>query len=140
MPSPFPGMSPSNKRASDAREQYLAMRRERLAGPAHLAEIDLPRGWPPMPQEGRPPRDDSVMISRVEKRRLADFRPIPLRDRLPTIPIPLRAPDAAVGVDLREALHRAYDGPGYEHFIHRGQPEPALSPEQAAWANQYLVP
>ena len=114
-------LSPSNKRAGDDREQYLAKRRELLRSPAHLVEIDLLRGWTPMPQEGRPECDYSVMVSRAEKRRAAEFWPIRLRDRLPVIPIPLRPPDDAAPVDLQEALHRAYDGPGYEHFIYRGE-------------------
>ena len=78
-----------------------------------------------MPQEGRPECDYSVMVSRAEKRRAADFWPIRLRDRLPVIPIPLRPPDAAARVDLQEVLHRAYDGPGYEHFIYSGEPNRA---------------
>ena len=132
-------LSPSNKRSGEDREHYLAKRRELLRSPAHLVEIDLLRGWTPMPQEGRPECDYSVMVSRAEKRRAADFWPIRLRERLPVIPIPLRPPDAAVRVDLQEALHRAYDGPGYEHFIYSGEPEPSLPANDAAWARQ-LVP
>ena len=120
-------LSPSNKRAGDDREAYLAQRRELLRSPAHLVEIDLLHGWTPMPQEGRPECDYSVMVSRAEKRRAADFWPIQLRDRLPVIPIPLRPPDAAARVDLQEVLHRAYDGPGYEHFIYNGEPQSSLS-------------
>jgi Protein of unknown function (DUF4058) len=131
-------LSPSNKRAGDDREQYLTKRRELLRSPAHLVEIDLRRGWNPMPQEGRPECDYSVMVSRAEKRRAADFWPIRLEDRLPVIPIPLRAPDAAAAVDLQESLHRAYDGPGYEHFIYNGEPEPSLSAPDAAWARRFL--
>jgi hypothetical protein len=130
-------LSPSNKRAGDDREQYLAKRRELLRSPAHLVEIDLLRGWNPMPQEGRPPCDYSVMVSRAEKRRAADFWPVMLRGRLPVIPVPLRPPDEAARVDLQEALHRAYDGPGYEHYIYSGDPEPALSPKDAVWARQF---
>ena len=91
-----------------------------------------------MPQEGRPECDYSVMVSRAEKRRAADFWPIRLRDRLPIIPIPLRSPDDAVRVDLQEALHHAYDGPGYELFIYYGEPEPDLSAYDAAWARQFV--
>ena len=53
------------------------------------------------------------MVSRAEKRWAADFWPIRLRDRLPVISVPLRPPDAAALVDLHNALHRTYDGPGY---------------------------
>jgi hypothetical protein len=131
-------LSPSKKRAGDDREAYLAKRRELLRSPAHLVEIDLLRGWAPMPQEGRPECDYSVMVSRAEKRRAAGFWPIQLRDRLPVIPIPLRTPDAAAQVDLQDALHRAYDGPGYEHFIYNSEPEPRLSASDAAWARQFV--
>ncbi len=132
-------LSPSNKRAGGDREAYLAKRRGLLRSRGHLVEIDLLRGWTPMPQEGRPKCDYSVMVSRAEKRRASDFWPIALRERLPVIPIPLRPPDAAARVDLQEVLHRAYDGPGYEHFIYNGEPEPRLSADDAAWARQ-LVP
>jgi Protein of unknown function (DUF4058) len=131
-------LSPSNKRAGDDREAYLAKRRELLRSPAHLVEIDLLRGWTAMPQKGRPACDYSVLVSRAEKRRAADFWPIRLRDRLPVIPIPLRPTDAAAGVDLQEALHRAYDGPGYEHYIYGGEPEPSLSANDTAWARQFV--
>ncbi len=131
-------LSPSNKRAGDDREAYLAKRRELLRSTAHLVEIDLLRGWAPMPSEDRPECDYSVMVSRAEKRRAADFWPIMLRDRLPVIPIPLRPPDDAVPVDIQEVLHRAYDGAGYERFIYRGSPEPSLSADDAAWARQFV--
>ena len=131
-------LSPSNKRAGEDREAYLAKRRALLRSPAHLVEIDLLRGWTPMPQEGRPACDYSVMVSRREKRPAADYWPIGLRDRLPVIPIPLRPTDDAVAVDLQEALHRAHDGPGYEHFIYSGTPEPRLSAEDEAWARQFV--
>jgi hypothetical protein len=131
-------LRPSNKRAGEDREQYLAKRRELLRTPTHLVEIDLLRGWTPMPQGGRPECDYSVMVSRAEKRPDADFWPIRLRDRLPIIPIPLRSPDGSVPVDIQEVLHRAYDGPGYEHFIYGGSPEPSLSPDDVTWAQQFL--
>ena len=47
-------LSPSNKRSGEDREPYLAKRRELLDESAHLVEIDLLRGWKPMPLEDRP--------------------------------------------------------------------------------------
>jgi hypothetical protein len=131
-------LSPSNKRSGEDREQYLAKRRGLLRSPAHLVEIDLLRGWTPMPAQGRPEGDYSALVSRGERRPAADFWPIRLRDRLPAIPIPLRAPDEESRVDLQDVLHRAYDGPGYEHFIYAGAPEPPLSAEDAEWARQFV--
>jgi hypothetical protein len=48
----FELLSPSNKRAGDARKQYLAKRRELLRSPAHLVELDLVQRWNSMPEEG----------------------------------------------------------------------------------------
>lgn len=132
-------LSPSNKRPGEDRQQYLTKRREILRSDAHLVEIDLLRGWPPMPPEDRPAGDYSVLISRAGRRHVAEFRPIRLRDRLPVIPIPLRDPDPDGRVDLQAVLHRAYDGPAYEDFIYEGSPEPPLSAEDAEWASG-LVP
>lgn len=131
-------LNPSNKRAGDDREQYLAKCRELLRSPAHLVEIDLLRGWARMPHEGGPDCDYSVLVSRAETRRVADFWPIRLRDRLPVIPIPLRSANSEAHVDLQEVLHRAYDGPGYEHFIYNNEPEPRLSTDDAAWARRFV--
>ena len=132
-------LSRSNKRPGPDRDQYLAKRRELLRGRAHLVEIDLLRGGRPMPLADRPECAYSVLVSRVEERPDAGFWPIGLRAPLPVIPIPLRPPDAEARVDLQEVLHRVYDEAGYEHFIYTGAPEPALAPDDAAWARQ-LVP
>ncbi len=131
-------LSPSNKRAGEDRELYLTKRRELLRAPAHLVEIDLLRGWTPMPAENRPAGDYSVLVSRAERRPTAEFWPIRLRERLPEIPIPLRAPDEDGRVDLQDVLHHAYDGPGYEHFIYAGAPEPLLSAEDSEWAKAFV--
>ena len=64
--------------------------------------------------------------------------PLGLRDPLPTIPIPLRAPDPDARLDLQAVLHRAYDAAGYEDYIYAGTPEPPLDPEIAAWARRFL--
>ncbi len=130
-------LSPSNKRPGEDREHYLAKRRELLRSEVHLVEIDLLRGWPPMPMEGRPDGDYSVMVSRADRRPAAGFWPIRLHEPLPIIPIPLRAPDGDARIDLQDVLHRTYDGPGYEHFIYSGTPEPPLSDEDKAWASQF---
>jgi hypothetical protein len=76
-------LSPSNKRPGEDRDQYLSERRGLLRGPAHLVEVDLLRGGPPMPAEGRPECDYSVLVSRAGGRPAAAFWPVRLRDRLP---------------------------------------------------------
>ncbi len=131
-------LSPSNKRPGPDREQYLAKREQILGSSAHFVEIDLLRGGRPMPLADHPDCDYSVLVSRVEDRPDAGFWPIRLRDRLPVIPVPLRAHDANAQLDLQAILHRQYDAAGYEDYIYEGAPDPPLSPEDAAWAQTLL--
>jgi hypothetical protein len=131
-------LSPSNKRPGDDRLQYLSKRREILRSTANLVEIDLLRGWPPMPAENRHEGDYAVMVSRAERRPTADFWPIRLRNRLPVIPIPLKPTDPDGQVDLQEVLHQAYDGGGYRKYIYDEPPEPPLTGADAEWAAQFV--
>lgn len=133
-------LSPSNKRPGPDRGQYLAKRGRLLAGAVHFVEIDLLRGGTPMPAEDRPDCDYAVLVSRLEKRPSADFWPIRLRDRLPTIRIPLRSPDPDAQLDLQEVLDRIYDAAGYVYYIYEGSPDPALSVEDVAWSRPFLPP
>jgi hypothetical protein len=130
-------LSPSNKRRGDDRATYLDKRRAVLKSTAHLVEIDLLRGHEPMPLQGRPECAYSVLVSRVERRPVVDFWPIGLRDPLPLIPVPLRAPDGDARLDLRQALDEVYDDAGYAHFIYDGVPDPRLAPEEVEWAQQF---
>jgi hypothetical protein len=131
-------LSPSNKYAGPDRDQYLAKRSQLLASRAHFVEIDLLRGGPRLPLENLPACDYCVLVSRVEERPSAGLWPIRLREQLPPIPIPLRPPHADVQLDLQEVLHRIYDAAGYEDDIYEGQPQPRLSPEDAAWAQPFV--
>lgn len=133
-------LSPSNKRKGPDRDQYLAKRAQMLASPAHLVEIDLLRVGDPMPGEDRPSCSYSVTVSRAEERPEAGFWPIGLRDPLPGIPIPLRSPHPDAMLDLQALLHRVYDEAGYEFYVYDGVPEPPLSPDDTAWARQFLPP
>ncbi len=131
-------LSPANKQTGPDREQYLAKRMEILNGPVHLVEIDLLRGGPPLPAADRPDCSYSVLVSRVERRLDAEFWPISLRERLPEIPIPVRAPDSDARLDLQEVLHRIYDDAGYADYILEGDPRPRLGEEDADWSRQFL--
>jgi Protein of unknown function (DUF4058) len=111
---------------------------ELLNGPVHLVELDLLRGGPPLPATGRPECSYSVLVSRVERRLDADFWPISLRERLPVIPIPVRAPDPDARLDLQAVLDRIYDDAGYADYVYDGAPRPRLDDEDAEWARQFL--
>jgi hypothetical protein len=132
-------LSPTNKRPGPDREQYLAKRGQLLASGAHFVEIDLLRGGPRLPLEDLPECDYYVLVSRAEERPRAGLWPIRLRERLPVIPIPLRAPHPDAQLDLQALLHRIYDAAGYEDDIYAGTPQPHLSPDDATWAGQFIA-
>jgi hypothetical protein len=131
-------LSPSNKYSGPDREQYLAKRMELVSGPVHLVEIDLLRGGPPLPADGRPDCSYSVLVSRVDRRLDAEFWPISLRERLPVIPVPVRSPDLDARLDLQAVLDRIYDDAGYADTIYDGAPRLRLSEKDADWARQFL--
>jgi hypothetical protein len=133
-------LSPSNKRLGPDRDQYLTKRRELLTSSAHLVEIDLLRGYARMPLEQWPDCAYGVLVSRAEDRRRAKLWPVQLRKRLPVVPVPLRAPDPDARLDLQAMLHRLYDAANYGKYIYESEPEPALAPEDAAWARQFVPP
>ena len=131
-------LSPSNKYMGPDREQYLAKRMELLNGPAHLVEIDLLRGGPPLPAADRPDCSYSILVSRAERRPDAAFWPVALRERLPEIPVPVRAPDSDARLDLQAVLDRIYDDAGYADYIYDGDPHPRVDIDDAVWARQFL--
>jgi hypothetical protein len=132
-------LSPSNKRKSGPdRAQYLAKRMNVLASQSHLVEIDLLLGGVAMPGDHRPDCLYSVLVSRVEERPEASFWPLGLSDRLPVIPIPLRAPHSDASLDLQALLNRVYDEAGYEYDIYDGAPPPTLNAAQEAWAKEFV--
>jgi hypothetical protein len=132
-------LSPSNKTPGSDRDDYLAKRRQVLAGHTHLVEIDLRRGGtrPSLPE--LPPCDYYVLVSRYELRPKVDFWPISLRERLRVVPIPLTAPDPDVVLDVQAILDRTYDAADYGKYIYAETPEPPLSAEDAAWARQFVL-
>jgi hypothetical protein len=60
-----------------------------------------------------------------------------IRDPLPAIPIPLRAPDPDVSIDLGELVTRVYYLGRYGRTLRHDQPSPEvlpLQPEDRRWA------
>ena len=131
-------LSLSNKRPGPDREQYLAKRQQLLASSVHLVELDLLRGGPRLPMEYLPPCDYCVMVSRYEDRPQVGLWPLGLRDKLPTIPIPLLAQERAI-LDLQSALHQVYDAAGYQDYIYANAPTPPLQGADAAWAHRVIA-
>jgi hypothetical protein len=135
-------LSPVNKRRGKGREEYLEKRHTFLTSPAHLIEIDLLRSHPRMPfDDPLPPAHYMVMVCKAGERPHSSVWPISVRQPLPTIPIPLLAPDPPVPLDLRQALRTAYERARYDLRVdYLKPPVPPLSPADAAWAEALLGP
>jgi hypothetical protein len=78
------------------------------------------------------------MVSRYEDRPNVGLWPLGLRDKLPTIPIPLLAQERAV-LDLQSALHQVYDAAGYEDYIYASEHHPPLQGADMEWAQRLIA-
>ena len=100
-------LSRTNKLKGDDRAAYLAKRNQLRRSEVHFIEIDLLRAGEPMPLTNQPDADYRVVLSRHERRPEVVLWPIRLKDRLPVVPVPLRAPDRDVSLDLQDVVNRA---------------------------------
>lgn len=133
-------LSPTNKRPGYGRELYHDKRMRVLASRTHLVEIDLLRGWEPMPVKGDGSASDyRILISRGNLRPNADLYAFGVRQPIPTFPLPLRPKDEEPMVDIGRLLHELYDGAGYDlRLDYAKEPESPLRPNDTLWADQLL--
>jgi hypothetical protein len=130
-------LSPSNKGGS-GRIDYVAKRDALIDQPVSLVEIDLLLSGARMPMSGRmPPGEYTAIVARPGRRPNADVYAWSLRQPLPVLPIPLRAPDPDASLDLAEAFRMTYDRGGYSRVMRHSRPLPSsfpISAEDRAWA------
>ncbi len=135
-------LSPANKRPGYAHTgAYLAKRNAILASPVHLLELDLlRRGERPPLNTPVPAATYYITLSRAEQRPTVLVWAVGVQQPLPVVPVPLRAPDPDVQLDIQTALQTVYADAGYARRIdyRADPPPPALSPEDAAWLAAHL--
>lgn len=136
-------LSPSNKRdGSEGRQEYLRKRNEVLRSQVNLVEIDLLRGGlrSPTDEPLRSSTDYCALVHRAPHRPLAEAYEWTIRDRVPTIPIPLAAGEPEVSLDLQEALDRVYERAGYDYLIdYDSRLRPPLRAVDVAWVRSILA-
>ena len=116
-------LSPVNKRGAGL-ENYRQKRRQLLQAGVHLVEIDLiRRGVRPFSHPQIPPPPYLVTLVRSHATQVEAW-PVRLDEPLPTIPIPLHAPDADAVLALQAALAAVYEEAGYDLSIDYGQAPP----------------
>lgn len=92
-------------------------------------------GRRPVPLGPAPLRPYYVFLTRARRRTQVEIWPISLRDPLPTVPVPLRPPDADVPLNLQLALSTVYERARYHLSIDYHQPaEYPLEEFEAEWA------
>jgi hypothetical protein len=130
-------LSPSNK-AGRGYYEYQAKRNPPLKEGINLVEINLLAGGRrPEIASPWPPGDYYALIARAPERPQAGVKCWSVRDSLPTIPIPLRAPDPDVPLDLSTVFAATYERARYARVIDYSIPPVApLSPADRAWATK----
>ena len=123
-------LSPVNKR-----EPNLSRYQDKITdlhhAAVHILAIDLLRRGTRIHTDPRL-RSATYLVTLT---RALDYKleawPLSLQDQLPTVPVPLRPPDAAVPLDLSAALAEVYDEAAYDLSLdyHEPPPPPSLSPE-----------
>ena len=133
-------LSPVNKRSGDGRITYLKKRQSILGSLTHLVEIDLLRKGEPMPVLNNSIQSDyRVLVSRSDRRPLAELYAFNLRDSLPVFLLPLREEDVEPIVNLPELFAGVYDRAGYDYRIdYDRDPIPSLSEQNLVWAKELL--
>jgi hypothetical protein len=130
-------LSPSNKSGS-GRAEYLETRDALIDQPVNLVEIDLLLGGRPMPMHKTLTAGHyHAIVARASDRPDSQVYSWTIRHALPPVPIPLRAPDADVTLDLGETFNLTYDRGRFKRVLRHGSPLPDHLPLNSAdrqWA------
>lgn len=138
-------LSPINKRGEYLRA--YRRKRERLeAAGVHLLEIDLlRRGRRPMRTSQVSYRQELVnthyLISLLRRNSSTlEAWPLQVTDVLPVVAVPLRAPDADIGLDLATCFATVYENAAYDLSINYSEvpPPPVFDAETTAWIGNLL--
>lgn len=130
-------LSPSNKELPGS-AVYRAKRSALLNQYVHMVEIDLLiRGTRLPMRRPLPPGDYYAYVSRAEGRPAGEVYSWGIREPLPTIPVPLLAPDPDYQLGLGELFRLAYDRGNYSRELNYAADPPAfLRPEDRDWARE----
>ncbi len=130
-------LSPTNK-AGDGFVEYKLKRRSLVRQKIHLVELDLLVGGRRLPMSGPLPAGDFyAFVSRVEQRPDSAVYAWTIRDRLPSIPVPLLDGTPDVALDLAGVFALTYERGHYGRLIDYAAPLAVLrNPEDRGWAEK----
>jgi hypothetical protein len=132
-------LSPANKAGPDF-EPFRRKRNAILKQAVHLVELDLLVGGKRVPTDAPlPPGDYLAAVSRWERRPVADIYAWSVRQPLSPIPVPLRAPDPDVRLDLAAAFAETYRRGRYDRLLERDVLAAPLAAADRDWARQLVT-
>lgn len=133
-------LSPSNKE-EPGRSDYLARRNAILNHAVHLVELDFLMGGRRLPlAQDYPPGDFFALVARDDRRPNCDVYSWTLTQEIPGIPIPLRAPDPDLLIDLGAVFALAYERGRYARSVNYSiDPALPLSKSQLAWIRRQVA-
>jgi uncharacterized protein DUF4058 len=137
-------LSPANKLPGPGRTSYEQKQLEILQSQTNLVEIDfirsgrrvlaLPPSYIPDPWRS----DCLICVRKSWCRDRAYLTRLPLRKRLPIVPIPLRETDSPVMLDLQAIHDQCYLNGRYDGTDYSIPPQPPLTDDDAKWADDLL--
>jgi hypothetical protein len=128
-------LSPTNKDPHGGGAKYHAKRADTINQDVNLVEIDLLlAGRRPQVIGVMPPGHFFAFISRGSQRPRCEVYGWSIREKLPVIPIPLKAPDFDVALDLATAFSMSYERNRYHRTMRYRTPvEGSLSDDDRNW-------
>ena len=143
-------LSPTNKRGHGA-VAYQRKREDLMGAGVNLVEVDLVRKGGSMVSLFEDESFEKILLRKYPKLppyivdifvaqdpMTRQMYPVSLSDPLPVCRIPLRPADPGVALALQELVDQCYVDGGYTDLDYRQDPEPLLSPEDAAWMDELL--
>lgn len=137
-------LSPVNRRLVGGDNAYLRKRADYLAAGVNVVEINLLRAGADMllmPANRLPVGRQGpyrVCVRRASKPWQDEVYPLPIRQRLSRVPVPLRRDDRDAIVDLQELVNEAYTKGGYRTIDYTEPLEPPFAGTEAEWVRECL--
>jgi hypothetical protein len=137
-------LSPLIKSPGKGNKDYRQRLDDYARDAVNVVEIDLlrsPRNWlfvkgDDLPREARAPY--LIAIRRGFGGERWQVYPIVLRKPIPVVGVPLRPTDDDVRLELQPLIQRAYVAGGHDDIDYTRPPDPPLSREDEAWADELL--
>jgi hypothetical protein len=139
-------LSPGNKASGDLNKRYRAKLIQYLRAGVNVVEIDLLRSsrarlritHADLPSSRRAAYYTCVNRA-VDDPWRWEVYPMPLRDPLPTVPVPCRKGDNDVPLSLQPIIDRIYVEGGHDDIDYTVPLRPRLSAADAAWAESLIA-